>query len=92
VVIGFKQRKDDRDEVILSTRDTGAGIHTNILPRLFSIFTTKSDIGMGLGLYISKNIVEAQGGSMWGANNADGKGATFSFSLPSNEHMIIHQK
>jgi signal transduction histidine kinase len=88
----FKQRKDDRDEVILSTRDTGAGIHTNILPGLFSIFTTKSDTGMGLGLYISKNIVEAHGGNMWGANNADGKGATFSFSLPSNEHMIIHQK
>ncbi len=80
----FKQRKDDRDEVILSTRDTGTGIHPNILLRLFSIFTTKSDTGTGLGLYISKNIVEAHGGNMWRANNADGKGATFSFSLPSN--------
>jgi signal transduction histidine kinase len=83
-VLAFKQRKDDREEVILSTRDTGIGIHADILPRLFSIFTTKSDTGMGLGLYISKNIVEAHGGNMWGANNADGKGATFSFSLPSN--------
>jgi signal transduction histidine kinase len=83
-VLVFKQRKDDRDEVILSTRDTGTGIHPNILPRLFSIFATKSDTGMGLGLYISKNIVEAHGGNMWRANNADGKGATFSFSLPSN--------
>jgi signal transduction histidine kinase len=81
----FKQRKDDRDEVILSIRDTGTGIHPNILPRLFSIFATKSDTGMGLGLYISKSIVEAHGGSMWGVNNIDGKGATFSFSLPSNE-------
>jgi signal transduction histidine kinase len=80
----FKERKDDRDEVILSIRDRGTGIHPNILPRLFSIFATKSDTGMGLGLYISKNIVEAHGGNMWGANNADGKGATFSFSLPSN--------
>ena len=81
----FKQRKDERDEVILSIRDTGTGIHPNILPRLFSIFATKSDTGMGLGLYISKNIVEAHGGSMWGVNNVDGKGATFSFSLPSSE-------
>lgn len=80
----FKQRKDDRDEVILSIRDTGTGIHPNILPRLFSIFATKSDTGMGLGLYISKSIVEAHGGSMWGVNNVDGKGATFSFSLPTN--------
>ena len=83
-VFVFKQRKDNREEVISSIRDTGTGIHPNILPRLFSIFTTKSDTGMGLGLYISKNIVEAHGGNMWGANNADGKGATFSFSLPSN--------
>jgi signal transduction histidine kinase len=83
-VLVFKKRKDDRDEVILSTRDTGTGIHADILPRLFSIFTTKSDTGTGLGLYISKNIVEAHGGNMWGANNSNGKGATFSFSLPSN--------
>jgi signal transduction histidine kinase len=66
----------------LSIRDTGTGIHSDILPRLFSIFATKSDTGTGLGLYISKNIVEAHGGNMWGENNADGKGATFSFSLP----------
>jgi signal transduction histidine kinase len=68
----------------LSIRDTGTGIHSDILPRLFSIFATKSDTGIGLGLYISKNIVEAHGGNMWAGNNADGKGATFSFSLPSN--------
>jgi signal transduction histidine kinase len=83
-VLVFKERKDDRDKIILSTKDTGTGIHPDILPRLFSIFTTKSDTGMGLGLYISKNIVKAHGGNMWGENNADGKEATFSFSLPSN--------
>lgn len=82
-VVVLKDRKNDRDEVILSIRDTGTGIHSDILPRLFSIFATKSDTGVGLGLYISKNIVVAHGGNMWAGNNADGKGATFSFSLPS---------
>jgi two-component system sensor histidine kinase VicK len=55
----------------------------NIKNKLFSKFATKSETGSGLGLFISKGIVEAHGGKMWGENNADGKGgATFSFSLP----------
>jgi two-component system, OmpR family, sensor histidine kinase VicK len=49
---------------------------------LFQKFATKSYQGTGLGLYISKSIVEAHGGKMWAENNSDGKGATFSFSLP----------
>jgi K+-sensing histidine kinase KdpD len=54
-----------------------------ILPRLFSKFTTKSDAGgTGLGLYISKGIVEAHHGKIWAENNSDGKGATFSFTIP----------
>jgi signal transduction histidine kinase len=52
------------------------------LPRLFEKFATKSEVGTGLGLYISKNIVEAHGGSIKGYNNLDGKGATFEFILP----------
>ncbi len=70
------------DKVTLSIKDTGTGIHPAILPNLFSIFTTKSDNGTGLGLFISKNIIEAHGGQMWGENNMNKKGATFSFSLP----------
>jgi signal transduction histidine kinase len=63
-------------------RDTGSGINEEILPKLFTKFATKSDKGIGLGLYISKNIIEAHGGRIWAKNNNDGKGATFSFSLP----------
>jgi signal transduction histidine kinase len=77
-------RKDSEEMVIVKVRDTGSGIDKEILPKLFTKFTTKSSHGIGLGLYISKNIVEAHGGKMWAQNNEDGKGATFSFSLPLN--------
>jgi signal transduction histidine kinase len=70
-------------EVVISIRDSGAGIDPDIQDRLFSKFVTKSETGTGLGLYISKGIVEAHGGRIWAENNADGKrGATFYFSLP----------
>jgi two-component system, OmpR family, sensor histidine kinase VicK len=70
------------DEVIIRIRDTGVGIHPEILPRLFTKFATRSDRGTGLGLFISKGIVEAHGGKIWAENNSDGNGATFSFTLP----------
>ena len=71
------------EEVVISIRDSGAGIDPDIQDRLFSKFVTKSETGTGLGLYISKGIVEAHSGRMWAENNRDGKkGATFYFSLP----------
>jgi two-component system, OmpR family, sensor histidine kinase VicK len=72
-------------QVIVSVRDTGTGINPDIIPRLFTKFASKSFQGTGLGLYISKNIIEAHGGKIWAENNKDGKGATFSFRLPANE-------
>ena len=60
----------------------GSGSHPEIFPRLFCKFATKSDKGMGLGLYISKNIIDAHGGRIWAQNNRSGIGATFFFSLP----------
>ena len=63
-------------------RDTGSGIDPQILPRLFSKFATKSHRGTGLGLHISKNIIEAHGGKIWAENNGNGEGATFTIALP----------
>ena len=68
--------------VMVSVRDNGRGIDPSIKDRMFEKFTTRSEKGSGLGLYIAKSIVEAHGGSIWSGNNSDGKGATFSFSLP----------
>jgi two-component system sensor histidine kinase VicK len=63
-------------------KDTGIGIDPGIMPRLFEKFASKSTAGTGLGLFISKKIIEAHDGRVWAENNSDGKGATFSFSLP----------
>jgi signal transduction histidine kinase len=72
----------NNNELVISVKDTGEGIHSDILPRLFTKFATRSEVGTGLGLFISKSIVGAHGGKMWAKNNSDGKGATFHFTLP----------
>jgi len=72
------------DGVIISIKDNGKGIDSEIFPRLFTKFSSKSFQGTGLGLYICKNIIEAHGGNIWAKNNEDGKGATFSFSIALN--------
>jgi signal transduction histidine kinase len=77
-----KRKEENRQEVLVSIKDSGTGIHSDILPRLFSKFATKAEKGTGLGLFISRSIVEAHGGRIWGENNTDGKGARFSFTLP----------
>jgi signal transduction histidine kinase len=74
---------DNKDgQVVVSVKDTGPGIDPEIMPRLFTKFTTKSQTGTGLGLFISKSIIEAHGGRIWAENNKDKKGATFTFRLP----------
>jgi signal transduction histidine kinase len=96
VIVGSRKESDDRkdgssQEVIVTVKDTGSGIDPEILPRLFTKFATKSQSGTGLGLFISKNIIESHGGKIWAEdNNADhaGKGATFSFSLPISSKQL----
>jgi signal transduction histidine kinase len=67
---------------IITIKDTGSGISPDIFYRLFMKFATNSNSGTGLGLFISKNIVEAHGGKIWAENNQNESGASFSFSLP----------
>jgi signal transduction histidine kinase len=76
------EQSDDKNQLTVKVTDTGLGIDHILLLRLFTKFATKSDKGTGLGLFISKSIVEAHGGRIWAENNTDGKGATFTFTLP----------
>jgi signal transduction histidine kinase len=87
VTITTEKKTDNNDNknntvVLINVCDTGSGVDPQIMPRLFTKFSSKSFSGTGLGLYICKNIIEAHGGRIWADNNKDGKGATFSFTLP----------
>ena len=77
------EKSDKRKSVIMKITDNGIGIDPEILPRLFQKFAANPTLGgTGLGLYISKSIVEAHGGKIWAENNPTGKGATFKVELP----------
>ncbi|MGB7936139.1 MAG: sensor histidine kinase [Nitrososphaeraceae archaeon] len=77
--------ESDRESTVVEIKDTGTGINSEMLPRLFDKFATRSMSGTGLGLYISKSIVDSHDGKIWAYNNKDGKGATFTFTLPINK-------
>src|SRR5215467_723906 len=90
--IKFTSKEDGRNitikaekkynEANVSIKDSGSGINPEVKPKLFSKFVTNSPGGTGIGLFISKSIVEAHGGRIWAEDNAETKGATFTFSLP----------
>jgi two-component system, OmpR family, sensor histidine kinase VicK len=79
------KKSDDTNEAIVTIKDSGSGIDPEIIPHLFSKFKTKSEKGLGLGLYISKSIVEAHDGNIEPYNNIDSRGATFVVKLPLNQ-------
>ena len=76
------EHDNDKHSATFCMKDTGVGIHPEIYPKLFSKFASHSDGGIGLGLYLCKNIVKAHGGRIWAENNPDGKGSAFFFTLP----------
>lgn len=76
------EKKTMQREAVITIKDSGLGINLSVLPILFSKFVSTSPEGLGLGLFITKNIIEAHGGRIWAHNNDDGKGATFRFTLP----------
>ena len=83
ILVSVEKNKINNDNkiIIVSVKDSGQGIDQSILPRLFTKSVSKSYKGTGLGLFISKGIVEAHGGKIWAENNKDGKGSSFYFSL-----------
>jgi two-component system, OmpR family, sensor histidine kinase VicK len=81
ITVGL-EKQDNNKHVIVYVKDTGQGIAPEILPKLFTKFTSKSEKGTGLGLFISKSIVESHGGKIWAENNRHSKGATFTINLP----------
>ena len=80
-VVLKKEKRNGQNFLLIRVKDTGPGIDPEILSKLFTKFASKSDMGTGLGLFISKGIVEAHGGKIWAENNPN-RGATFSFTLP----------
>ena len=85
------QRDKDNKLALVTVRDSGSGIDSEIVSKLFEKFATKSERGTGIGLYISKKIVEAHGGNILGENNLDGPGATFKFTIPLAEDIKTKQ-
>jgi signal transduction histidine kinase len=73
--------RDDGDRVRLTVQDAGVGFDAPSAERLFDAFYTTKSTGMGIGLSVSRSIIESHHGRLWGAPN-DGPGATFSFSIP----------
>ncbi|HEV8405758.1 MAG TPA: sensor histidine kinase [Nitrososphaera sp.] len=85
------QRDTGNKLALVTVRDSGSGIDNEMMPKLFEKFATKSERGTGIGLYISKKIVEAHGGIISGENNLDGPGATFKFTIPLAEDIETRQ-
>lgn len=80
-MISVSTSKDEQAAVV-DVKDSGPGIDPGMMARLFQKFATNSEAGTGLGLFISKSIIETHGGRIHARNNEDGQGATFSFALP----------
>ena len=84
IIITIKKIKENQ-QVMVTIKDSGTGLDPEIIPQLFKKFATKSEQGTGLGLFISKNIIEAHDGIMWGENNSESNGFTFYFTLPISQ-------
>jgi signal transduction histidine kinase len=79
----LKPNDDDGTvEIQVNIKDAGTGLPPTILPKLFTKFVSTDSGGTGLGLFVSKNIVEAHGSKIQAQNNPNGKGALFSFTIP----------
>ena len=84
----IRSSAQESDKVLVAVQDSGIGIDSQNLDKIFDTFYTTKPQGMGMGLAISRSIVENHDGSLWATANPD-KGATFQFTLPTgggNQH------
>jgi signal transduction histidine kinase len=87
-IISITAKRDTKSNMaVVTVKDTGTGIAADVLPKLFEKFITKSERGTGIGLYISKKLIEAHGGTISGQNNLNESGANFSFTVPLAESL-----
>jgi PAS domain S-box-containing protein len=82
--------RDEVDRIRVAIRDAGVGFDPETTDRLFEAFYTTKTSGMGIGLSVSRSIIERHHGRMWGARN-DGPGATFSFSIPCAPERLLER-
>ena len=82
IEVSMEKDENTSEEIVIMVKDRGIGIDKSINEKLFTKFVTTSDGGTGLGLYVSKSLVEAHGGKIWAYNNDNEQGATFCFTLP----------
>jgi two-component system, OmpR family, sensor histidine kinase VicK len=82
IEVSMEKDENTSEEIVIMVKDRGIGIDRSINKKLFTKFVTTSDGGTGLGLYVSKSLVEAHGGKIWAFNNDNEQGATFCFTLP----------
>jgi signal transduction histidine kinase len=83
----IRTERDEGDRVRLTVQDTGVGLEPQAVGRLFEAFYTTKSGGMGIGLSVSRSIIESHHGRLWAAPN-DGPGATFSFSIPRRPERV----
>jgi signal transduction histidine kinase len=81
--LAIRSRLHEGDQILVAVQDVGVGIDSSKADQLFSAFFTSKPGGMGIGLSISRSIIEAHGGRLWATGN-DGPGATFQFAVPGH--------
>jgi signal transduction histidine kinase len=85
----IRTERDESDSVRLSVTDVGVGFDPHAMDQLFDAFYSTKNDGMGVGLSVSRTIIENHQGRLWAVLN-DGPGATFSFAVPSRPHTAAH--
>jgi len=84
----IRTERDEGNRVRLTVQDAGVGIEPQSVNKLFKAFYTTKSNGMGIGLSVSRSIIESHHGRIWAAQNNDGPGATFSFSIPCRPESL----